>query len=118
MARVFFQQQLQLEKPQLDDSLTPYILALGLEKDLDRWNKLFKALKDSHSHYRDLSSRNTGAYVSTASSWTGGAACFLVEELLVLGVRQATASQSSANVPSSSSGGGSGGSGGGGGGGW
>lgn len=117
--REYFVRELQKERPAIDDSWFPWVVAFGLDDEATRWTRQFAA---------ESTSRSTGWTSSSASgsssspSWSGGGGSF--------GGAGATGSWSAAATgiaagvasASSSSGGGGGGggssSGGGGGGGW
>lgn len=115
-ARRYFERELLAPTPRLDDTWFPYLIALDLGRDLDRWFRAFGG--------EGARSASGGVFASTngASHWTGGGGAFggggasgswiAATGALAAGV----AAPSSAS--SSGGGGGGGSSGGGGGGGW
>jgi predicted membrane protein DUF2207 len=119
-ARQFFEKQLASPNPKLQDAWYPYLIALGLGPNVDRWFKNFSqassGLVGGSSHTSSFGSSSS----PSATSWTGGGGAF--------GGAGATGSWAAMSVlaggvatPGSSGGfggGGGGGSGGGGGGGW
>jgi len=116
-ARDFFETQLRAANTKLHDQWYPYLIALGLGPNVDRW------FKDFSQASAGIVSRGSSSFGSSSSpstsSWTGGGGAF--------GGAGATGSWAAVSAiaagvaaPSSSGGGGGGGagSGGGGGGGW
>lgn len=121
--REWFRKQLTIENPELRDEWTPWLLALGLGHDLDRWFGSFGAATAAGAATRSsLSSSGASGSQSggPGGSWTGGGTSFGGAGATATWVSAATGIASGVSSPSSSSGGGGGGSssGGGGGGGW
>lgn len=125
-ARRYFAQELRQKTPKLDNSWFPYLIALGLGPDMDRWFRTFGRAGGTLSGFGGSpsgSSSHSGGG-GTGGGWTGGGGTF--GGAGASGSWAAAAGSLSAGVPSpssSSSGGGGGGggggsSGGGGGGGW
>jgi hypothetical protein len=126
-ARAFFIRELEQREPALRDEWFPWLLALGLGKQMDDWSV--------RQESRTSSSRSTGWSTSTSSpttsspSWTGfaggrsggaggGAAWTTAASGLAAGVSPPSSSSSGSGGSSSSSSSSGGSSGGGGGGGW
>jgi uncharacterized membrane protein YgcG len=120
-AREFFAIELQKREPRLADAWIPYLVALGLGSDMDRW---FRAFGDASAGVASggLGSGGSGGFASGGGhGWSGGGGAFGGA-----GASGSWAAMGSmaAGVPSESSGSGGGGggggssSGGGGGGGW
>jgi uncharacterized membrane protein YgcG len=116
-ARKYFASQLRSQHPNLKDEWYPYLVALGLGPDVDRWFKSFagpaRAIGSTSSSFGSSSSSSP-----STSSWTGGGGAFggagaSGSWAAIAGVATGVAAPSS-----SGGGGGGGGSGGGGGGGW
>jgi len=119
-ARAFFIAQLRQRKPALRDEWYPWVLAFGLNRQMDDWSARGAGANDGGGSFTTSSTSSSG---SSSSTWTGfggghsgggggGASWVAAASGLAAGV---------AAPSSSSSGGGSGGggsSGGGGGGGW
>lgn len=132
VAREFFIKELKKREPFIDDLMTPYILALNLEKDLDSWNRVYKdsAKNIEDSKYISYGSRSprlngslsTNSSGSSSPNWTGGGGSFSGGGASGSWSDLSSVSSSSTSFSSSSGGGGFGGgggsSGGGGGGGW
>ncbi|MBK5259488.1 MAG: DUF2207 domain-containing protein [Thermoanaerobaculia bacterium] len=122
-ARGYFRDELLKERPALDDSWYPYLLAFGLNKQVERWFSNFPGRSSSHNNDRWTSSSPSSGSSITGSGWTGGGGAFggagatgmwaAAASGMAAGV--AAPSSSSGSSSSSSSGGSSGG---GGGGGW
>jgi uncharacterized membrane protein YgcG len=118
-AREYFRRELEKEDPSLEDAWFPYILAFGLNKQVEDWSRSFPGAGGNRSRRSGFGSSSSGG--STGSSWTGGGGAFggagatgtwaVAASGMAAGVAAPRSSGSS-----SSSGGGS--SGGGGGGGW
>ncbi len=111
-------------RPRLDDAWYPYLLALGLEKKVDRWFEAFGGVSGASS--AGSWSASTSSSGGGASRWTGGGGAFggggassswaAAAGGLAAGVSRPGSGGSSGGGSSSSGGGG--GSGGGGSGGW
>ena len=127
-ARAFFAAQLREERPQLRDEWTPWLLALGLVKEMDDWSVRHAgdASRSASRSSRSATSISSSSGAS-AGAWTGfsggrsgggggGAAWTTAASGLAAGVAPPSSSRSSGGGSSSSSSSGS--SGGGGGGGW
>jgi uncharacterized membrane protein YgcG len=118
-ARAHLERELARERPRLDDTWIPYLLALGLGPDVDRWFGAYG--RAGRTTWASDSATQGGSGASGgAPRWTGGAGAFsgggATGTWAALGAIAASIA-----APSSSSGSGSGGgssSGGGGGGGW
>ncbi len=116
-AREFFAIELQKRDPQLQDAWVPYLIALGLASDMDRWFRAFGGASAGGAVAGSFGSSNSGWSGGTSSGhgWSGGGGAF--------GGAGASGSWASAmgtmaaGVPSPSSSGSGGGGGGGGGGG-
>ncbi|HLJ74962.1 MAG TPA: DUF2207 domain-containing protein [Thermoanaerobaculia bacterium] len=114
-ARQYFELQLRSAKPNLKNEWYPYLVALGLGPQVDRWFTSFAAASRSIG---DTASSFGSSSSSSTSSWTGGGGAFggggaTGSWAAIAGVAGGVAAPSS-----SGGGGGGGGSGGGGGGGW
>ncbi len=118
-ARGFFKRELATRSPRLRDDWYPYIIALGLGKQADRWFRAYGGAEIASSGPGRASSGSSSSSSGSAGSWTGGGGSF--------GGAGASASWSVAVVTLAAGvggagggggGGGGGGSGGGGGGGW
>jgi uncharacterized membrane protein YgcG len=124
-ARKHFRNELAKAAPELNDEWIPYIIGLGLGKELEKWHQYHGvAEKLSHRH-GDYSHHphhmNTGSnFGSSGSSWSGGGGGFSGAGASGswIAASNAVASSVISSTSSGSSGGGGGGSGGGGGGGW
>ncbi|MDH3254961.1 MAG: DUF2207 domain-containing protein [Acidobacteriota bacterium] len=115
--RRFFQAELKRKDPRLEDEWFPYLLALGLAEDVDKWSVAHGVALDSSSRGASWSGG------SSAGSWTGGGGRFGGAGASAGWAAAATGMAAGVASPSSSGGGGGGGggggsSGGGGGGGW
>jgi uncharacterized membrane protein YgcG len=111
-ARDYFAAELGKDRPDLEDGWYPYLLALGLAKEVESWN--VRSPADSTS---TVSTGATGSFSGGGSSspgWSGGGGSF--GGAGASGAWTAAAAGLSAGVASPSSGGGSSGGGGGGGG--
>ena len=117
--RRLFKRELRRRQPQLEDAWFPYLLAFGLQKDVDRWFGSFGAGRSSQAHTYAGSGSFSGG---SQGGWTGGGGAFGAAGATVAWGAAATGLASGVSKPSSggSGGGSSGGSfsGGGGGGGW
>jgi len=124
-ARRLCARELRRTRPALDDSWLPYLLALGLQKRLDRWFGSFGGVTASTGTSGSGGSTWSGAGGST--SWSGGGGTFggagaagswtAAAGALAAGVSRPSSGSSGGFSGSSGSSGGSS-SGGGGGGGW
>ncbi len=125
-ARAYFERELAQPAPALRDDWFPWIVALGLTHDADRWSRVHgPAAATAGSGSRSGSgsgSSSSSASSSPSSSWTGGGGAFGGAGASASWGLAAGALASGVSAPSSSGGGGGGGgggsSGGGGGGGW
>jgi hypothetical protein len=126
-ARRFFQDEFRKPEPALRDGWFPYVLALGLDRDSQRWFRAHAAAGRSSSTSWSGSSGSSSGSSSSASgpaAWTGGGGAFGGAGATASWAAAAGALSAGVAAPSSSggsSGGGGGGgssSGGGGGGGW
>jgi hypothetical protein len=130
-ARAFFAAQLREQRPRLRDEWSPWLLALGLGKQMDGWAAQYTGERSSsRSSTSDFGS--TATATSTAGNtvtWTGfgggrsgggggGAGWTAAAGGIAAGVSPPSSSGSSGGGSSSSSSSGGGSSGGGGGGGW
>ncbi|HUF77419.1 MAG TPA: hypothetical protein VMR44_00740, partial [Thermoanaerobaculia bacterium] len=121
-ARRYLQSQLRLPDPDLDDAWFPYLLALGLSNDVDRWSVAFGAAGGTTAAAVGALATSGGS-ASGSGGWTGGGGRFGGAGASVSWAAAATGMAAGVSAPSSSGGGGGGGggggsSGGGGGGGW
>lgn len=113
--RMYFQQELAYEKPEIDDAWFPYLLAFGLGPDVDTWFRKFGANVRSIQSTGSSFATNSG---TPGSNFTGGGGAFGgggVSGSWSTAVGSLTASSGGS---SSGGSGGGGSSGGGGGGGW
>jgi hypothetical protein len=123
-ARDYFERELRKDQPQLEDRWFPYLLALGLAPDVDKWFRRFGGVARGVGGTMRTSpgSFSTGGGSSSGgSSWTGGGGSFGGAGASATWAMAATAMSAGVSKPGSSSSGGGGGggsSGGGGGGGW
>ena len=121
-AREYFERELRKDQPQLEDRWFPYLLALGLAPDVDKWFRRFGGATGATSMRSSPGSFSTGGGSSSGgSSWTGGGGSFGGAGASATWAMAATAMSAGVSKPGSSSSGGGGGggsSGGGGGGGW
>lgn len=128
-AREYFRRELRKPRPALDDSWYPYVIAFGLDRDVQRWFSEFPAPSRGTSSSSSSWSSSSSSSFASSSSWTGGGGAFggagataswaAAAATMAAGVAAPSSSGSSggsSSSSSSSSGGGS--SGGGGGGGW
>lgn len=109
--------ELERPEPALDDAWFPYLLAFGLNHQVDRWFDRFGGVSSTHLHGTSTSYSTSS---SPSSSWSGGGGAFGGAGATASWAAAATGMASGVASPSSGSGGGGGGSssGGGGGGGW
>ena len=118
-SREYFRQELQKERPALEDSWYPYLLAFGLSREVEQWSVRNPSSITTPGTFSGSSSSSSS---SSGSSWTGGGGAFGgagasgAWAAAAGGMAAAVASPSSSSGGSSGGGGGS--SGGGGGGGW
>ncbi|MBI3790287.1 MAG: DUF2207 domain-containing protein [Gemmatimonadetes bacterium] len=130
-AREWFRAELRREKPALQDAWYPYLIALGLGPDVDKWFKAFAGVATSGTMSAASWSSGRSSGISGAdgassggSGWTGfgggggfaGGGAGATFASAVGGMASTMSAPSSSSSGGSSSGGGS--SGGGGGGGW
>lgn len=118
-ARRLLQRELQKTRPDLEDTWFPYLLAFGLQGEVDRWFRAFGAVAASHvvgstAGFTSASSSSLGS--SSGGGWTGGGGSFGGAGATASWAAAAQGIASGVSAPSSSSGGSSGGGGGGGGG--
>ena len=125
-ARAFFAVQLRQRQPALHDDWYPWILAFGLNKQMDDWSARAETLPSS-SYSISTSSSSTSS--SSSQTWTGfaggrsgggggGASWAAAAGGLAAGVSPPSSSSSGGGSSGGGGGGGGGSSGGGGGGGW
>ncbi|MGZ5442410.1 MAG: hypothetical protein ACXW5U_09310 [Thermoanaerobaculia bacterium] len=125
-ARAYFRRELRKPRPALDDAWYPYVIAFGLDRDVQRWyREVSSARRERSSSSSSWSSSASSSFSS--SSWTGGGGAFggagatatwaAAAATMAAGVASPSSSSSGGGSSSSSSSGG-GSSGGGGGGGW
>jgi uncharacterized membrane protein YgcG len=128
-ARNFFRNELTKERPALDDAWYPYVLAFGLDDEVQKWFRSFPGAgsRDDRFHSSSMSSSSSSSSSTSfsPSSWSGGGGAFggagasgmwaLAASGMAAGVAAPSSSSSGGGSSSSSSGGSSGG---GGGGGW
>jgi uncharacterized membrane protein YgcG len=132
-AREYFRRELQKARPALDDAWYPYLLAFGLNSDVQRWFRSSHATAVSRVDRSDSSSdsgssASTSSSSSSPSSWSGGGGAFggagasgtwaMAAAGMAAGVAAPSSSSSDGGSSSSSSSDSGGSSGGGGGGGW
>lgn len=128
-ARAFFDRELQKESPRLSDDWMPYLVALGLQKDMDSWFRAHGGETRASSVGSSVtssssSSSSSSSAPSSAGGWSGGGGHFGGAGASASWAAAAGALATGVAAPSSGSGGGGGGgggggsSGGGGGGGW
>ncbi|HEX4440977.1 MAG TPA: DUF2207 domain-containing protein [Thermoanaerobaculia bacterium] len=124
-ARGFFARELSSPAPRLEDAWFPYVVALGLTSQADRWFRAHGAASTAAvaSTFGSGSSSSSSSSSSSGGGWTGGGGAFGGAGASGSWAVAAGALASGVSAPSSSSGGGGGGggggsSGGGGGGGW
>ncbi len=128
-ARGYFRDELSKERPAIDDSWYPYLLAFGLNKQVESWFTNFPGRSSSRDNdgwaSSSSSSSSSTSSPSSGSSWSGGGGAFggagatgmwaAAASGMAAGVAAPSSSSDSSSSSSSSSGGSSGG---GGGGGW
>ena len=123
-ARAYFAEQLARPQPQLRDAWYPYLIAFGLDKQMDRWFRAFGADSASPSAWQPGPARSHRDGGHSHSGWSGGGGAFGGGGASGAWSSAAGAMAAGVAAPSSSSGGGGSGgggggsSGGGGGGGW
>lgn len=109
-AREYFKNQLRKEKPDLQDTWFPYLIAFGLGKHIDRWFKKFgETIHSNCSSASGLSGSSDGGFSGGGGLFGGAGAS---------GSWVSAAGQLTGGSSTSGAGGGGGSSGGGGGGGW
>lgn len=117
--RRYLREQLRSSEPQLQDAWFPYILALGLGSNVDRW---FRKFGPAAQGSMPRSSSSSFGSSSVPATWSGGGGGFGGAGASGAWVMAAAGVAAGVSKPGSSSGGGGGGggssSGGGGGGGW
>lgn len=107
-AKMYFEQELSKERPNIKDEWASYLMALGLTSQMDSWQSSFRSSHDSQSY-----STNSGIGSNT---WTGGGGAFSGAGASDSWTSCFSSISASVSTSSSPSGGSS--SGGGGGGGW
>lgn len=121
-ARRMLRWELRQREARLLDEWLPYLLAFGLQRDVDRWFRAFGGAGSTGSGFSTASSSSSSFGGSGSSGWTGGGGAFGGGGSSSSWAAAATGLASGVAAPSSSSSGGGGGgggsSGGGGGGGW
>jgi len=117
-ARGMLRRELASASPRLRDEWLPYLLAFGLQSDMDRW---FRAFGGSRGDRGIVTSTSSWSGSSGGGGWTGGGGSFGGAGSTASWAAAATGMAAGVSAASSSGGGGGGGggsSGGGGGGGW
>jgi uncharacterized membrane protein YgcG len=118
-ARGMLRRELDQREPRLRDEWLPYLLAFGLQHEMDRWFRAFGAAGVASGGFTPGSSTGSSG---GGGGWTGGGGSFGGAGSSASWAAAATGLAAGVSAPSSSSGGGGGGgggsSGGGGGGGW
>lgn len=118
-ARDFFATELNRREPRLQDTWVPYLIALGLGSDIDRW---FRAFGNGSSAIASTAGTGSGGSSSFggSGSWSGGGGAFGGAGATGSWAAMSSMASGVPSPSSSGSGGGGGGSssGGGGGGGW
>jgi hypothetical protein len=122
--RQVFKREIRRSEPALDDEWLPYLLAFGLEREVDRWFRAFGALGGAVRSQTFSPNRTSSS--SGGGGWSGGGGAFGGAGASASWAAVATTMASGVSRPGSSGGGGSssggggggGSSGGGGGGGW
>lgn len=125
-AREYFARELSKPEPRIADDWFPYLMALDLGRNVDRWFRAFGGTNEQGSEvgFRSSTSSSSSGGISsssTGSGWTGGGGAFGGAGAAGSWAAATTAMAAGVASASSSSGGSSGGSsssGGGGGGGW
>lgn len=116
-ARAYFARELKAQRPRLDDGWAPYLAALGLGSQLDRWVRVHGGTSTT-----GVTGASGGSPGVGSGGWTGGGGSFSGGGATGTWTALAGISTAIPSPSSSSSGGGGGGgggsSGGGGGGGW
>jgi uncharacterized membrane protein YgcG len=117
-ARAYLAEQLQRHDPRLQDAWYPYLIAFGLDKEMDRWFERYGGASSTTSPVSGTF--GSGSHGSSSPSWSGGGGAFGGGGASGAWTTAATAMAAGVATASSSGGGGGGGgsSGGGGGGGW
>ena len=130
VARLYFIDELQSDKPRLKDSWFPWLMAFGLGKDMDKWFAAFGAASEPWLAPASYSSGSHGHSSSSSSGggWTGfgggggfsggGASASWAAAAGAMAVGISAPSSSSGSSGGGGGGGGGGSSGGGSGGGW
>jgi uncharacterized membrane protein YgcG len=122
-ARLWLRRELRHPEPALRDAWFPYLLAFGLNREVDRWFRAFAGVTKSSGSFAGSSS-SYGGSGSSGGGWTGGGGAFGGAGATSSWAVAASGLASGVPAPSSSGSGGGGGgggggsSGGGGGGGW
>lgn len=119
-ARRMLRRELGERQPRLRDEWLPYVLAFGLQRDMDRWFRAFGGARSAPSS-ASSSVSSSSSFGSGSHGWTGGGGAFGGGGSSSSWAAAASGLAAGVAAPSSSGGGGGGGgssSGGGGGGGW
>ncbi len=117
--RRLLRRELKSRDPRLRDEWLPYLLAFGLQGEMDKWFRAFGGV--SRSGFSTTSYGGASGGSSSGGGWSGGGGAFGGAGSTSSWAAAATGLAAGVSAPSSSSGGGGGGgssSGGGGGGGW
>jgi uncharacterized membrane protein YgcG len=115
-ARAYLVEQLQRHDPRLQDAWYPYLIAFGLDKEMDRWFVRYGETSGAASPVSGTF--GSGSHGSSSPTWSGGGGTFGGGGASGAWTTAATAMAAGVATASSSGGGGGGGSSGGGGGGW
>jgi uncharacterized membrane protein YgcG len=105
-ARRYLKKELAKEKPDLEDSWFPYLIAFGLGSNVDRWFRAYgnAAATTSGSGWSGSSSVSSGGSSSFSSGWSGGGGAFGGAGATGSWIGAATGMAASVSAPSSSSG--------------
>jgi uncharacterized membrane protein YgcG len=122
-ARRMLRRELGERQPRLRDEWLPYVLAFGLQRDMDRWFRAFGGVRSGGGSALSSPAASSSPSVSSGGGgWTGGGGAFGGAGASTSWAAAAGGLAAGVAAPSSSGGGGGGGggssSGGGGGGGW
>jgi hypothetical protein len=117
-ARAYLARELKAPRPRLDDAWAPYLAALGLGPQLDRWVRVHGTTGTA-----GVAGSGGGSHGVGSGNWTGGGGSFsgggaTGTWTALAGISTAIPSPSSSSSGGGGGGGGGGSSGGGGGGGW
>lgn len=121
-ARRMLKREIRRERPRLRDEWFPYLLAFGLQRQVDRWFRAFGGEARRGTGFGSGSAASSFGGGSGGGGWTGGGGAFGGAGATSSWAAAAAGMGAGVSAPSSSGGGGGGGggssSGGGGGGGW